>query len=111
MFGTFFEDLNSTIRDLEVFREALKNGTTAVQYKVSETLRAANLSMEEHKKDGGECATLQPEACSVADGFVCMHVDIMCCFIVAALVFGVIIGLWIAGEEDKEKTHPKGENK
>lgn len=101
LFGALFDDLNTTIRELELLREATKNATAAIQQtqNVSEMAQAMK-EVNGVAGCGGVVQNGNENGCG-GNGTMCVSADVLWCFLMAALVFGVCVGLWIAGEDGK----------
>lgn len=108
-FGTFFDDLNATLRDLELLRQTVRNATSAINSTISENLRTENLTV------ACKSQITRPAIRNGRDesGPVCVNFDVLCCFFLAAVVIGILIGLRMAdadlGMQGEEKEGEKKE--
>lgn len=92
-FNIIFDDLNVTLHELSVLREAVRNATSAIK----------QLQLKEEKAMETPVCTTQVGAENATSGLLCMKGDVLWCFLASALVFGVVVGLWMAGDEPKGK--------
>lgn len=98
LLAPFFEDLNSTLHDLELLRQAANNATARIQQTASEAIQP------NYSTSGCACGEKDTNVTVLreSDGMVHVNVDVLCCFLVAALIFGVLIGVKMAGSDAED---------
>lgn len=102
LYGTFIDDLNKTVRELEVLRDAVRK-TTSVILQLQSSATAQSITGYDASANYAECYS-----CGKEGGF-CVNGDTVWCFLLAALVGGVCIGLWLAGDQSGRRERERME--